>query len=364
MMTDHEPRVARPGGAPVQGAAPDEPFYRRGEQARRWGALLLLVGVVWLVFALTARGPLFGLGFIERSGPIEPQAFTAERVVINGLNDDVTLVPADGEQIVLAGERHAFGWSGAAAEQALEQLEVAATLRGDTLTIEVRRPSLNLLGRAPYAALRVALPEGVAAEAQVVSGDLAAEGLSGDVRLVTVSGSVATEATVGPLEIRTTSGDVRVAGHAGSLDVETTSGEVEADGALASPRLASVSGDLDVSGAEGAVEARSISGDISVGAAEGATLRIESTSGDVRFAGSLADGARSTIGNISGDVEVRLAAPADLRLELSTVSGELESDLELTGLARDRRSLRGAAGDGSGDLTISTTSGDVLVREE
>lgn len=364
MTTDHEPRVARPTDGGGLTTLPSEPYYRRGEQARRWGALLLIVGVVWLVFALTARGPFLPVGFVERSEPIPPQAFAAERVVIVGLGDGVEIVPADGDEVVVAGERHGFGWNGASAADAAQRLEVLVDDQGDTLRVEVRRPSLVTLGRSPYAELRIALPAGVAAEASVVSGDIAAADVRGDLRLTTVSGGVEVSDSAGALTVRTTSGDVAVSGHAGALDVETTSGDVRADGELAAPRVETVSGDVELEGASGAVEARSISGELSVRDAQGARLSIESTSGDVTFAGSLAGGESSRIGNISGDVRVRLDDPGDLRLDLSTLSGDLESDLPLRDADRERRSLTGTLGVGDTVLTISTTSGDVEVSGE
>lgn len=364
MTTDHEPRVARPSDPGPLGVVPDEAYYRRGEQARRWGALLLIVGVVWLVFALTARGPFLPIGFVERSESIAPQAFTAERVVITGLGDDVELVPADGDEIVVAGERHGFGWNGVSAADAAQRLEVIIDEQGGTLRVEVRRPSFVTMGRAPYAELRIALPAGVAAEANVVSGDIAAADVAGDLRLETVSGSVAVDDSAGVLTVRTTSGDIVVSDHEGALDVETTSGDVSAEGELASARVESVSGDVELEGVRGSVEARSISGSLSVREAEAARLSLESTSGDVEFDGALAGGASSRIGNISGDVSVRLVDPSDLRLDLSTLSGDLESDLPLRDAERERRSLTGTIGAGATTLTVSTTSGDVEVSEE
>lgn len=364
MMTDHDPRVARSSEGGPLAPPPDEPYYRRGEQARRWGSLLLLVGVVWLVFALTAGGRFMPFGFVERSEPIAPRAFSAERVVISGLADDVELVPADGDEVVVSGTRHGYGWSGGAAEDALERLEVLVDEQGETLRVEVRRPGLTLLGRAPYAELRIALPAGVAAEADVVSGDIAAADVRGDLRLVTVSGAVATSDTAGALAVRTTSGDISLEGHAGALDVETTSGDVRARGELADPRVQSVSGDVELAGARGAVEATTISGDLAVRAGAGARLRIESTSGDVEFDGPLAGGASSRIANISGDVRVRLEHPADLRLDLTTLSGDLASDLPLRDAERERRSLAGTLGAGGTTLTVNTTSGDVEVSGE
>jgi hypothetical protein len=362
MRTENEPRVVqRAEAAPV---VPDEPHYRRGEQARRWGALLLVVGVVWLVFALAARGSLAPFGFAERSQPIPPQSFRAERVVISGVGDRVELVSSRGDEVRVEGEKHGFGWSGGAATESLERLQVIVTEQGDTLAIEVRRPSFSGIGRSPYAELRVALPAGVAAEATLVSGDVRAEAVQGDLRLTTVSGAVDAQDTAGSLTVRTTSGDVQLAEHRGALDVETTSGDIAAGGALERTHVSTISGDVRLDGTSGPVEARSISGDLSVREARDSSLKVESTSGDVAFEGALADGAPSAISNISGDVELRLSRPNDLRLDLSTLSGDLRADLPLRDVAQDRRSLRGSLGAGATAVSVSTTSGDITVSGE
>lgn len=363
MSADQEQRSERASQQGPLAPLPDEPFYRRGEQTRRWGALLLLVGVVWLVFALAGRGSLLPLGVVERGESIPTQSYSAQRVLISGQSDDIIFSVADGDEVVVAGERRGFGWNVASAQSALEQLEVRVEEQGDTLRIELRRPSFASLGRGPSAELRVALPAGVAVEAEVVSGELRAEGVRGDMQLQTVSGAVIASDTAGVMAVRTTSGDVELSDHRGPLVVETTSGEVSADGELVDPRVTTVSGDVELAGTMGEVEARSISGELSVSEADAARLRIESTSGDVEFAGALARG-DSEISNISGDVRVRLDEPENLRLDLRTTSGDLESDLPLRDVASERRSLRGTLGAGDATLTVNTTSGDVDVGGE
>lgn len=364
MTTDHKPHVVRPSERGPLNTVPDEAHYRRGEQARRWGSLLLIIGVVWLVFALAARGPLTGLGLNERRQEIPQQAFAVQRVVITGLNDQVRFVDTGGDEVLVQGAKHGFGWNGDAAESSLERLELVVETEGDTLRLDVRRSGLPGVGRTPFVDLQVALPAGVVAEAELVSGDIAAEDIRGDLRFATVSGAVQANGTEGALTVRTTSGDISVEDHAGALEVETTSGDVQADGALAGARVETVSGDVELEGVRDAVEMTSISGSLSLEADGGAQLRIESTSGDVEFQGALAEGGSSRISNISGDVRVRLAEPADLRLDLTTLSGDLETDLPLRDQVRERRSLSGTLGTGATTLTVNTTSGDVEVAGE
>jgi len=367
--TETERRDAGPaaGEAWQLTATPDEPYYRgRGEQRRRWGAILLLIGVVWLVFAITSRGSLFGVGLTERSADLPAQSFTAARVVVTGAGDDITLVGWGEDEVRLEATRHGFGWNGSAAEDALAGVEVVTSQRGDTLTIEVRRPPTfgGFVGRSPHADLRLSLPTGVVVEAQTVSGEIAAEGLRGDATLGTVSGEIDTEGTEGALSLNTTSGDAEVSDHRGPLVANSISGDISASGDLADPHVETVSGDVRLEGVRGRVQIDTISGEISVRAARDAVLSLESTSGDIEVDGGLAASEESRINNISGDVRLALPAGGNLRVDAGTISGELRAELELRDLIEERRRLRGRLGDGAANLVIITTSGDVTIAGE
>lgn len=351
------PRSEQPlAPAPV----PDEPYYRRGDQARRWGGILLLAGLVWLVFSISSRAALPTAGFVERTAPLDAQSFAAERVVVTGVADRVEFVGWNQDEVQVEGVKHAFGWNGSAADDALDQLDVQITSRGDTLVIEVKRPLGTVIGRAPYAELRVALPAGVSAQASVVSGDLSADEVRGDLNLTTVSGNMSVGDTRGALTLSTTSGDVEVRDHDGAVTAESVSGDVRLEGDLASPSVRTVSGEARLDGASGNVVLSSISGQLSLAGTGLAGLDLESTSGDIEARVDLVEGATGSISNISGDVDLRLPEDARLDLDVTTASGELKS--ELRGIEADRRSMRGALGGGGPSLTVSTTSGDVEVR--
>lgn len=362
MDLKRDPQVTPPRSDQPQPPAPlpDEPYYRRGEQARRWGGILLLIGLVWLVFAIGSRSSLPTAGFVERTATLDARSFTAEKVVVTGVADHVAFVGWNQDEVEVEVVKHAFGWNSDAAENALGQLDVTMTQSGDTLVIEVRRPLGTVIGRAPYAHLRVALPAGVSAEARVVSGDVSAEEVQGDLSLVTVSGSVTAEDTRGSLSLSTTSGDLEVSDHVGALSAESVSGDVRLEGDLVSPAVRTVSGDVRLDGVSGNAILSTISGDLSVAGDNLEGLSIESTSGDIETRLDLAGGATGRISNISGDVDVRLPEDARLGLDVTTASGELSTDID--GLEADRRSLRGAVGGGGPSLSISTTSGDVEVQ--
>lgn len=362
MKINADPRATppRPEQPLPPAQPPDEPYYRRGEQARRWGGVLVLIGLVWLVFAIGSRAPLFGVGLVERSASTGSFLAGAQRVVVVGGPDNVAIVGGDEEGVRVEAVKYGFGLSAGAADEALSQLEVDFTQQGDTLLVEVRRPLGAVLGRAPYADLRIALPPGAAAEARLVSGDIEVSDVAGDLALTTVSGGLATDDTRGSMTLSTTSGDLEVRDHSGPVSAESVSGDVRLEGDLTSPAVKTVSGEARVDGAGGRAELTSISGGLSVAGAGLEALTVESTSGDIEARVGLAGGSTSRISNISGDVRVRLEEPVDLRLEATTSSGEIDSEFD--GLDEERRSLRGTLGDGGAELTISTTSGDIEVR--
>lgn len=343
---------------------PNEPYYRRGEQPRRWGAILLLVGLVWLVFALISRVPFvgFGGGNVERSVELPPQSFTATRVVISGVSDTLAIVPGD-ETVQVAATKYGYGWNADAANDAAARIELHTEQRGDTLTIEVRRENNlgRIVGRAPYVAMEIAVPAGVVVEATLASGDVTITEVQGDATLNLVSGNAEIEAMTGDLRVNATSGDLEVDDFRGTLTADSISGEVSVSGALRQAQISTTSGDVTLEGVRGPISVTTISGNISIADAEAAQLNLETTSGDVRFAGTIDNDGR--VSTISGDVELRLGDTANIRIDARTLSGDLDVDDELGTLERERRRISGTLGTGGPLLDISTTSGDVRVKQ-
>ncbi|NJM09196.1 DUF4097 domain-containing protein [Candidatus Gracilibacteria bacterium] len=345
---------------------PDEPYYQRPDQARRTGFLLLVVGLIWLVFELTTRGSLLGggLGFVERSAAVAPQEFSGQSLIVNVGADDVELSRWDGDSIRVEATKYGYGWNGAIADQQLEELSVDITQRGDSVQVEVLRPSgWSIFGRSPYVELRIAVPAGLDLTVNTISGDLRAEGVQGDGTLATVSGELIANGVAGDLRLRNTSGDILIDNYRGLLDAESVSGNIVVDTAEAERvRLSTVSGDIAVTAIGGDLELTSISGDIELNEIRDAQFRLNSTSGDVEVSGSLAEAGSNRIESVSGDIAVTLSEIDHLRLDMTTLSGELDSDLELQNETQERRQLSGQLGDGSITLSVSTTSGDATVN--
>ncbi|EFO81510.1 hypothetical protein OSCT_0654 [Oscillochloris trichoides DG-6] len=324
--------------APSRTPMPDEPFYHRA-QSRRWGGLLLLLGLVWLVFELTSRSAIFAFALVEEQVTTPPQSFSVTRVVVRGLDDHVTLSHADGDQVTLTALRHGFGWNSNAARSALQRIDLQVEQQGTTLHVDVQHLGgiPILFGRTPYADVQLAIPTGTSLDVETVSGEVRGEGLRATGSLGTVSG---------PLVLVDTAGD---------LGINTTSGDVQIRDAGAGLRIKTVSGDVRITGASGALWVESISGNLDLDAEQAAVLVLDTTSGDIRASGVLS----GEINSISGDVTLTLPAASDLNLYVTTTSGEIEYDLPLRDVQQDRRSLRGVLGNGQAQLKVTTTSGDV-----
>ena len=172
--------------------------------------------------------------------------------------------------------------------------------------------------------LVVELPRSAAVVLRTLSGDVVATGIGADSRWATASG------------------DLRLSVEGGRVQLETMSGDaiLEASGTMT-------------------LGARTVSGDLRVRAPRLDTLDASTTSGDVRIEADLGAATAHQISSVSGDVEVVTGSPVRLRVE--TIAG----DVHATGRhqsegARGRRTL--VVGDGSVDIAVRTTSGDVRLR--
>lgn len=190
------------------------------------------------------------------------------------------------------------------------------------------------------------------------------------------------------LSIDSVAADVEVNGVAGaSLDIDSVSGEVAAVGAPAEASVESVSGDLrlnlnsrdvdveSVSGnialrgrISGAIGVETVSGNIDVDSRGERLQRLDSSSvsGDAAIRGALAGGGRITAESVSGDIRITLPKELSARVRGESFSGRLEAP----GATIDKERFGPGAsfehryGQGEGEISIETFSGDAVLRLE
>lgn len=206
--------------------------------------------------------------------------------------------------------------------------------------------------------IRVYLPKNMYLDASTASGDIVLDQteLTG-VGLSTTSGDITVDGlTSGETHVSTTSGEVELTGCLfASLSVSSTSGDMEV-------QRCTVSGGADFSTTSGEVELEdtsiqgaqagfgSVSGDISLSRSEiYGCGQFNTTSGEVSLTETMVQEDLDTE-TVSGDVYLALHYAAPHRAKTSTVSGEI--------------SISGADDSAAYGISVSTTSGNITIREE
>lgn len=259
--------------------------------------------ILWLVcgtllaalFTICAGISLAGhtVGAVTRNEHhVVPQLVS--EVTVDGVNADVTLVPASGRQVVV--DTHAKG-----------------TFWVPKLRTEVAGGHLTLRGSCHDLVLghceskfTVRIPQGLSVSVQTHSGDVRASDLNGPVSIDAGSGDVALSSLTGGTTARVSSGDIEASNLAGKLVLETSSGDVDA-AELTSPSIG----------------ARATSGDVFLDLATvPKRVNVAASSGDVTISvpRNGRDGYAAHASTSSGDSNVRVKINDDSDFSLSAVT--------------------------------------------
>ena len=258
-------------------------------------------------------------------------------------------------------------------------------LDGSTLHIRFCKPVFSFGRNTAKKNLEIRLPNGMeldSLECDCTSADTTFTDISADSFDVDItSGSVLLDdCSSGKFNLESTSGDITVnqRGSSESLSANSTSGLVSITAETVKElKLHSTSGDIKVNRMDNAesLTASSTSGLVSITADTVKNLKLHSTSGEktARMQNTDAVSATGTSGSItlyfgilpastaidttSGTVSLFLPQDAEFTANVDTTSGKFYSDLPLT---KDGDTY--IAGSGSGQISIDSTSGDVVIR--
>jgi len=160
--------------------------------------------------------------------------------------------------------------------------------------------------------------------------------------------------------------------------VETVSGDLVAEGMTGEQRYSSVSGDQYLTELGGAVRLTTVSGDATLRAVSGIRLRAESVSGDLSVIAPRLEELRAS--TVSGDLEIEGEPAPDREHRIESVSGDLRFGLvgsatfDVRGIATDIHAdmphrvegrmdrRRVVIGSGKPTVVFSSMSGDIAVR--
>jgi hypothetical protein len=147
------------------------------------------------------------------------------------------------------------------------------------------------------------------------------------VRVKSTRGSIVVDGVTGALDLASTAGDIRVTGVPRELTVETMEGDVELEGAHVWLRARTAGGDITIRGGAEDLVAASVSGAVAVTGGPVRAARLETMTGNIAFAASIARGAVLDLGTHSGAVRVVLPKGSTPTVEATTVAAPIDNSL-------------------------------------
>jgi hypothetical protein len=166
-----------------------------------------------------------------------------------------------------------------------------------------------------------------------------------------------------PTQVGVVSATAVVSGISSRASVKSVTGGITLDGVTGEVDANTVSGALEAQGINGRLNFRTVSGDLTL--ADGWMERLDASvvSGDVTADVDLDPLGGMQVSTVSGEVTLRLPAEADAQVNLHSMSGDVRSEFtELTrSSAPASRSVSGSLGAGSGQVSVTTMSGRVVL---
>jgi Putative adhesin len=168
-----------------------------------------------------------------------------------------------------------------------------------------------------------------------------------------------------PTQLGVVSASAFVAGIGARTSVKSVSGNITLDGVTGTVAADTVSGAVEAQGVGGRVGFKSVSGDLTL--ADGSLERLEAktVSGRVTADVALTCGGAMRVATVSGAVMIRLPADTSTRVNLRSATGRLQSEFsDLAGRSSPgANTLAGTLGTGSGQVSVTTMSGQVTLLE-
>lgn len=325
-----------------------------------WGLIIILLALgacVWFMFGGINIGSAFSYANAEK--------YTAGDTVITSPVEALDVNWTEGFVKI---EYHAgsdIRVSETSPKQLSDDNRLHWWLDGTTLRIQYAKAGINLAWNLQKT-LTVSLPEGTvlkSAGIKATSADMTVSGLvAEEVLLISTSGNITASTVTPTLAVITTSGDqnIRQDSVIDTVALGSTSGNIACTLDVAgSVKIESTSGGigLTVTDAADTVQMGSTSGNVYPSLASVNKADFSSTSGTITAViGAFSD---LKINSTSGNVTATLPGTPGFTGSISSVSGSFSSDLQL---AKNGKTY--TCGDGSGTVSIGTTSGDIRILAE
>lgn len=283
----------------------------------------------YAVVFLMATAPAWAQRQVDETRPLDPDG----RVSVSNLAGSVTVVGWNEGRVQITGT---LGKN-------VEDLSIEGDPRELEIEVDVPRHADDLDSE-----LVVRVPATARVEIETVSATVSIEEVTGAVDVETVSGWVKTAATPSELSVETVSGDITVTRTARRTD------------------LSSVSGSIVVEEAMGRLDVETVSGGVRVAGGDLELASFETVSGNISYAGAIADRGEFDFESMSGTISLELPAGVSADFDVTTFSGDIDNEIgprpRRTSQYTPEQELSFTAGAGGSDVSISSFSGSVKIR--
>jgi DUF4097 and DUF4098 domain-containing protein YvlB len=287
---------------------------------------------------------------------------------INIMNGDVTLTGWDENRFHISGEL----------SEAADSYELREINGGIRFEEDLDRRSFNncwawgnRCNQTDWADLEVQLPRGSVLRFEGTNIEVTVEGLNGSVDIEVVNGDIYASDLRGTIQLETVNGDIDTRRLNGRVSLETVNGGIDdSDSEGSRLSLNTVNGDIRTTTTSARIAAETTNGDIELDAGALDELEVSTIGGRVEASATLNDQGRFDMSSVSGRIELTVPLDTSARFNVTTsVGGRIDNELSADEAERknryvNSRELDFTLGDGGGDVSISTVSGNVTLRGE
>ncbi|HUL33904.1 MAG TPA: DUF4097 family beta strand repeat-containing protein [Candidatus Eisenbacteria bacterium] len=207
---------------------------------------------------------------------------------------------------------------------------------------------------------QVEVPHDTEVDADVASGGITIDNVTGPVRAGSASGYVHVYRVDRDATVKAASGSIDVGSIGGYLRVSSASGDVTVADVKGEMQVSEASGSIHIKRPGDRVDASTASGSIEIEGAN-ADLKAHAISGSIQVSGNPSANRLWELKTVSGSVELRVPKNASFLLSAESTSGDIRTSIPVILEEQSKHSMRAHTGDASGRIEVRTVSGSVSV---
>jgi hypothetical protein len=291
--------------------------------------------------------------------------------LILSVDGPVTVIPSDGQTVIIELDRTVGASDAAEAKQVLDDLEIESSQEADTIHYWVRSRCALLAARHQlsswcrthhyvdyppnlhHAHFIITVPWQFNLDLTTGGGDMRIGDILGWLRAQDVGGSVSIGYVSGNVYAATGGGSIHLLGADGNADLETGGGNIHCDYVAGDAKLYTRAGAITLARAGGNVEAQTTGASVAVEAGGSIHAKIAGQPKSDSYFKTAAG-------------EIILELPAEIKATIdaygSRYSGRIDSDFVLTMEASAREELKGEINGGGPVIVIPDGAGDIHIR--